>query len=172
MRATSILSLGILLTLLGGCKETDAGLEREHAINVWMVNTLKNNAVENAIISQRTLYAYHFVPDSPKLNELGYADLQVLASQFRRAPGTLYVRKSETPEELYEARVGHVKELLAAQGVDLSEVAIVDGIAGGDGNPSERVRWALEKERSAASAAEAEASSGEEEGVSMRGVSR
>lgn len=150
MKSFSILHLGCLVALLAGCKASDSGMEREHAVNSWMVNTLKNNAVENAIISQRTLYPYHFVPDSPRLNELGRSDLGVLASHFRRAPGKLCLRRGDACDELYAARSKEVRGLLAVQGVDAEGIEISDGIAGGDGNPSDRVLWGLEKERTAA----------------------
>ena len=57
--------------------------EQRRFANKLMANSFFDESVENGIISQRTVYPYHFVPDSARLNELGERDLQVLAAYYK-----------------------------------------------------------------------------------------
>jgi len=105
---------------------------------------LKNIQINNGIIRQRTIFPYHFLPETAQLNELGVYDLEVLAGYFRDHPGRLNVRKGEADERLYEARIKAAVAVLARAGVDTSRIAIVDVLPPGDGMPSERVIAILE----------------------------
>src|SRR5512147_2734511 len=96
------------MVLAASCTENEPGLDQDRAINAWMVSALKGAAVENAVVTQHTLYPYHFVTDSPYLNDLGQADLKILAAHYREAPGPLNRPNRDTPDQLYEKRVSAV----------------------------------------------------------------
>ena len=130
------LSIGILLM---GCQENAAQGPDELAVNTRLVNSYNDTAVQNAIISQHTLYAYHFVQDGPELNEIGERDLVVLTSHLATNGGQVNIRRQDTPAELYQARVNTVQERLRDAGIDMKRVRISEGMPGGSGMASESV---------------------------------
>jgi len=149
MRRSSVLTIGGLLWAFTACNDTDPGLKREHEINRWMLETLQSESVENAIISQHTLYAYHFVQGSATLNEIGRSDLAVLAGHYRRVPGDLNVRRGDAPDDLYAARIETVRSVLRQWGVEVDRVGIGEGLPGGDGYPSDRVLLGIQRDKEA-----------------------
>ncbi len=137
-------SLSIVLVfacyVLCGCEETaqvqpiDKGL-----INAKQVNMLNDIAIENAIVTQRTLYPFHFINNSEKLNELGRKDLSILIEHFKEYPGQLNVQQQDTDYSLYQARLAFVFQELQDAGVDMTKVSLVDGMPGGDGMETDDV---------------------------------
>lgn len=125
--------------LLAGCEEEQAARKNQKNLDVELVNTLNNIQVENAIVTQHTLYPYHFVTGGAGLNDLGQRDLMVLARHYKEQPGALNVRQSETRAELYSARVAQVQSRLKEAGVDVGRMTISDGMPGGPGMPSEAI---------------------------------
>jgi hypothetical protein len=119
----------------------------EAQVNRWLTQSIRDSAINNAIITQSTLFPYHFTPRSDQLNGLGTRDLGVLAEHFREAPGELNVRRGNVPEELYAQRVAKVQEMLVDAGVDPERIQIGDGPVGGEGLSSYEVLLILEKSR-------------------------
>ena len=105
--------------------EDQAEKQSKKNLDVELVNTLNNIGVENAIITQHTLYPYHFGADAGELNELGQRDLMVLARHFKEHPGILNIRRGETAAQLYDARVAHVLSRLKDAGVETSRMSVV-----------------------------------------------
>lgn len=126
---------------LSGC---DRGYRTRHiddevpAANVWMVRTMSDEAVENAVVAQRTIYPYHFVRDSAELTPVGERDVRVLAAHFRDHPGSLNVRRGDGADGLFDARTRSVAEALARHGVEPSSIRLTDNLPGGDGVSSDR----------------------------------
>ena len=139
--------IAICLTcgLLAGCSEQQTTNHNDGNLNVELVNTLNNIAVENAIITQHTLYPYHFTTNAAQLNELGQRDLAVLARHFAAHPGTLNIQRQNVPNDLYEARVTHVLSGLKAAGVDAARISVSEGMPGGSGMPAEQVMTILQR---------------------------
>lgn len=133
-RLISLILCG-LLAWAAGC-ETGAA---SHETSVRIVRSINDMAIQNAIVAQQTLYPYHFVRNSSRLNELGESELAVLANHYREHPGTLNIRRSGTPDELYNARIQAVMDALAQAGVDTGRIQIAEGMPGGDGMPTEQV---------------------------------
>lgn len=153
MRQYLIASMGILCIALMGCEEQQVDLSPDQKlIDAKLVESVNNLAIENAIVSQHTLFPYHFVQNSPELNELGQRDLAVLADRFLENAGPLNIRKGSVPAELYEARVNHVVDTLKEAGVEAERITISDGMPGGSGMPSENVLRILEKAEEAPAA--------------------
>lgn len=125
-------------SFLNGCA-TDTIDEDRSVLNVWLHNSIRDEAIRNAIITQRTLFPYHFVLDSADLNDLGRSELRVLASHFSNRLGEISVRKGKTAETLYLARIDNVVENLREFGVDTDRLKISDVAPGGEGMSSERV---------------------------------
>jgi hypothetical protein len=149
MKLSNVLVACVVCGLLVGCEEEAQESKVTKNLDVELVNTLNNVGVENAIITQHTLYPYHFVPDGEKLNDLGQRDFAVLAKHFMEHPGVLNIRRGETNTQLYEARVAHVMSRLKETGVETSRVSVSDGMPGGPGMPSERVVTILQQESTA-----------------------
>ena len=62
---------------------TELSPEERRFANELMTNSPFDESIKNGIISQHTVYPYHFVSDSARLNELGERDLQVLAAYYK-----------------------------------------------------------------------------------------
>ena len=145
MRTSGVVAICLAAGLLSGCEE-DARTAANQRFDREMVRTLNNIGVENAILTQHTLYPYHFVADGEKVNDLGPRDFAVLARHFTEHPGLLNVHRDETiSPELYKARVAYVTSRLKDAGIDPARVSISDGMPGGPGLPAERVVTILEK---------------------------
>src|SRR5690349_11711373 len=86
--------------------------ESQRALNTAMIQTYLGQEADDAIIRQHTLYPYHFVENSATFNELGWRDVRVLSTHFVSYPGPLNVRKGDTPEVLYKARVKAVVDAM------------------------------------------------------------
>jgi hypothetical protein len=142
---TSMTTTAILLCILAtGCEQPVEQGPDKHVVNSRLIDSYNNAEIENAIISQHTLYPYHFVQNGAELNELGDRDLAVLAGHFMKHPGRLNIRRQSTPAALYEARVNFVRKRLQQAGIDVARITIADGMPGGPGMPSEQVLTILQ----------------------------
>ena len=148
MKLRIIIETVICCVLIGGCAGTVGEEEslNKRILDRELANTINDTAIQNAIISQHTLFPYHFVNNSNKLNELGEFDLNVLANHFLKNPGQLNIRRDDTPEELYKARVSFVLERLENAGIKSEKITFSDGMPGGSGMPSEKILTILERE--------------------------
>lgn len=135
--------LGIIIVVaIAGCA-TCPGTERERCQNVSMANSLLDESVGNAVLTQRTIWPWHFVSGTAVLNELGERDLELLSEHLKEHAGTLHVRGGEDKADLRQARLARVKDFLREKGVDVNKVAIDKGLPGGEGLPSGDVIKAL-----------------------------
>ena len=152
MKLCTIITIGLFCILVVGCEETvvETGPDK-HLMNSELINSYNDMAVENAIISQHTLFPYHFVKNGAELNELGQKDFGVLAKHFAEHPGHLNIRRENGSAELYRARIGFVLDSLKEAGIMPERINISDGMPGGDGMPSERVLVILEDSYEASS---------------------
>lgn len=128
-----------------GCQEDMAKGPDNHIVNKQLISTYNDIAVQNAIVSQHTLFPYHFVENGAELNELGQKDLAALTSHFIKYPGHLNIRRHNTAEDIYDARVNMVRERLQEAGIAMERISISDDMPGGSGITSERVLVILEK---------------------------
>jgi len=148
MKPLAMLLAGVILAAMCGCEPADNPKRDGVAkIDKWLVNSFSDAAINNAIIRQHTLFPYHFTPDSPELNELGRRDLGVLAAHYREHPGKLNIRRGDVSNELYDARVKAVGEMLAEANAQTQRIQIRDELPGGDGMVSEKVVIILLRER-------------------------
>ncbi|OHB60474.1 MAG: hypothetical protein A2Y12_15355 [Planctomycetes bacterium GWF2_42_9] len=137
--ADSILII-LLCFVLSGCnEEAKRRSSIESQVNVKQVELLNDIAMENAIITQRTLYPYHFIEGSEQLNELGRRDLSVLIGHFKKYPGQLNLRDDGTSAAIYETRVAYITKEIENAGVDMSKVSIANDMPGGSAMPSDDV---------------------------------
>ncbi|HEX5010070.1 MAG TPA: hypothetical protein VFY71_06695 [Planctomycetota bacterium] len=134
------LNLAVLAVLLAGCAVDPMKAPRSGAGDL-----LLGASMQRAIVVQSSLYPYHFVPDSAELNELGVNDLNVLAMHLRDHAGSLLISRGGASKELHEARVRAVLAALEESGVAKTQVAVHDGLPGGDGLPSGKVVDILKK---------------------------
>jgi len=59
-------------------------------------------------------------------------------AEMQDFPVNLNVKQGDASDELYDARKKAVRSYLESQGVDTSRIALTDGLAGGDGMPSQQ----------------------------------
>jgi hypothetical protein len=142
----SIMITTVLFCLwIVGCHEDVQKSPDNHLINSQLIKSYNDIAIQNAIVSQHTLFPYHFVADGAELNELGQRDLAALTSHFIKYPGHLNIRRGKTAAALYEARVNMVHEKLLEAGIDMKRISISDDMPGGSGITSERMLVILEQ---------------------------
>lgn len=144
MKLCKIVIMSLLCVLMVGCEENGQRSSDMRFINTKLVTSLNDIALENAIITQHTLFSYHFVKNRSELNELGQHDLAILARHFMEHAGQLNIRRNNTPSELYEARLSHVLDRLNKAGINTEQISISDGMPGGSGITSERILTILE----------------------------
>ena len=143
-RLIAVMAAATALTA-GACNSPQWPAQRREVMNAWSVNEYQRDSIEAAIVSQHTLYPYHFIRNGAELNELGARDLSVLAEHYRENPGTLNLRRAGTPASLYNARLSTITALRVEHGVDTDRVTIGNGMAGGEGISSERVLIILDE---------------------------
>jgi len=145
MRTPGVVAICLLCGLMSGCEE-EARTAADRRFDSEVVRTVNNIGVENAIITQHTLYPYHFDVDGERLNELGQRDFAVLARHFTEHPGLLNIRQDERiSPELYKARVALVTRRLREAGIDPARMSLSDAMPGGTGVRSEQVVMILRK---------------------------
>jgi hypothetical protein len=135
--------------VLCGCQEQQAKSPTvdESQVNRKIVDTYSDLMIQNAIIAQHTLYPYHFVNNSPLLNNLGERDMAVLIQHFMDNPGQLMIQQGGTDAVLYQSRAQTVYEKLLAGGIPDAKIKIVTGMPGGDGMQSNSMIQILETEK-------------------------
>ncbi len=141
-RASAYLGLAAFLC---ACQSTPAHDPDHDLHNKWAGVELRQASLRRAILGQRALYAYHFEIDSAELNELGERDLDLLAEHYLTNPGELRMARSGASSDLYSRRVATVLDELAALGVEIDRMNVVDGMALGGGAWSERVLTAASR---------------------------
>ena len=156
----------LFLGALFACKGANEGTEVTEHEGPWSADVISNASLNNAIVSQHTLYPYHFVTGAGELNDLGARDLNVLTDHFLKAGGDLNVRRGGASQAVYDARVKTVLEKLAAAGVQSGAVAVKDGLPGGEGLSSESVIVILKEKMSKESMGSAAAAIGNSTGAS------
>lgn len=153
MKLSMITMIVLFCILTVGCQENMEESPNKHLINSQLIKSYNDIAMQNAIVSQHTLFPYHFVTNGAELNELGQKDLAALTSHFIKHPGHLNIRRHISTADLYEARVNMVHERLQEAGIDMERISISDDMPGGSGVASERVLIILEQESQGASTA-------------------
>ena len=148
--------LSLAALLLTGCASDNKNIEtatpsaeQQTAADRWMVNSIEDSAINNGIVTQHTLFPYHFEADHDCLNELGLRDLTTLANHFRGISGQINVRRGNVPETLYRARLDSISKRLAQMGLDSSRITLADALPAGQGLTSEQVIHILQRDRKA-----------------------
>ena|SRR4030042_4146935 len=151
MKLSMMIMTVLFCILIVGCQENMQKNSNNQQINSQLVKSYNDIAIQNAIVSQHTLFPYHFVTNGAELNELGQRDIAALTSCFIKYPGQLNIRRQNTPADLYEARVNSVRKRLGEAGIDMGRISISDDMPGGSGIASERILVILEKAPKSAS---------------------
>ena len=149
MKLNIIISICLPFLLLAGCSEDSQKTEDTHALNSGLIKSYSDISIKNAIISQHTLFPYHFVNNSSQLNELGDNDLMILIEHFIKNPGRLNIRQGRVSDKIYQARINLVLEKMKDAGIDKKKFNISDDMPGGSGMSSERVLVILENDSKA-----------------------
>lgn len=135
----------MLLVAAVGCSAPGLRVEASSELNTWLARAALDTSVRNAIVTQHTLYDYHFIRDAATLNDLGWRDVTVLAEHFRQYPGALNVRRGSASAALHQERVESVIAALNEAGVEADRVTVSDGLPGGEGMRSEHILVILQE---------------------------
>lgn len=92
-----------------------------------------DDQVRRGVQRQRTLFPYHFEPESAALTPLARRDLQYLLGSVRDGGARISVRRINATPELYAARVTMVRDWFLGRGVEASRIVIDDSPPGGSG---------------------------------------
>ncbi|MHC4562275.1 MAG: hypothetical protein ACYS8X_05820 [Planctomycetota bacterium] len=145
-----ILSLIALAVLVTGCeKQSFPGYHNSNqvgGVDPWAVESANDQAIQNAIVRQSTLFPYHFVEDSAELNYLGTRDMASLIRHYQEHPGRLNMRQGYVSRKLYHSRIAFVKGALQSHGINAKRLRVTDLPAAGDGMPGELVIEILTQE--------------------------
>ena len=161
MKLNMTIKVILLCCLTIGCQEEMEKKPNNHLINSQLIRSYNDIAIQNAIVSQHTLFPYHFITNGAELNELGQRDLAALTSHFIKYPGQLNIRRGKITADLYEARINMVYERLLEAGIDKKRISISDAMPGGSGITSERMLIILsQKSRGVSSGSGSSYSSG------------
>jgi hypothetical protein len=137
------------LLLFAACNSDSPDMAKEinkRTANRWIAQSINDAAIRNAIVTQHTLYPYHFESGKRKLNGLGKQALKVLIQYYKNNPGHLNVRRGDTPDNLYQSRCDYILEKMDQCGVNAQRMKLADGLPGGRGMSSEEVIRILQKE--------------------------
>jgi len=124
-------------------------LPDEPAINEKLVHLPFEQQTAAGAVTDRTIYAHHFIGDSALLNTLGEQRIDALLDVATDRPMKVNVLDTGEPTDLHEARVAAVRERLLASGIEESRLQIVSGPPGGPGIPSGLIVKTLQAERAA-----------------------
>jgi hypothetical protein len=144
--------LGLCLALAAGCgspPERCSVNQLAGAHNLWIVPAYGEDAARAAVVREHTLYPQHFDEGRAALNQLGLRDVAWLAESSGGRPLALELRRGGADDALYAERLEAVRAAFEAAGVDAANLAIGDGLPGGDGATSERASEALEAQPAA-----------------------
>jgi len=152
--------------VLVGCQPAPQNGPDLTGVDEFLVRSYGDDAIRNALVTQSTLFPYHFVNGTAQLNSLGEHDLAILVDHLQDNQGRIRVLPGAEDRSLYERRVATVSAALGKAGLDVSRVQVGEAMPAGDGLESGKVIEALEAKSSAASV-----SSGGYGGTSMTTVS-
>ena len=150
--------IGLLcVALLGGCNNAQTSepnsIDRSE-LNRAVLESYSDLAIQNAIITQSTLYPYHFVSNSARLNTLGKRDMGVLIRHFAENPGQLSVQQGSVSDQLYQDRRQVVYKALVAGGIAEKNIVITNDMPGGSGMLSNDVIKIVQEESAESSSYE------------------
>ncbi len=138
MRYPLIAAGSLLLPLaLAGCQSDNNADDGEQ--NSMMIKFAQDQNVRNGIVSQRTVYPYHFEPGTAAFTDLGDRAVEMLAGAYRGVPVEINVIRGDASPDLYRLRVQAVRQKLLDAGLNASALTLSDGLPGGPGIPSEYV---------------------------------
>jgi hypothetical protein len=89
--------------------------------------------VDNALLSDMSMSAVHFVPHQSELNGTGVRRLQRYAEIMQTYGGTLHYDGVEDAKDLADARIQRISDFLVDAGLDQSKFKVELGLAGGRG---------------------------------------
>ena len=146
MNRTRVLAALTLTAVLAGCDHKDPYVnENARLMDQAMMDTVRMQPIDQAVIAQRTLYPYHFVAGNDTLEGIGRHDLRIIVDHYRDQGVPLNVNRGEASEQIYDARVRTVAKFIADCGVPDNRIQIVQGRPGGPGLPGAWVVKILSK---------------------------
>jgi hypothetical protein len=133
MNLTRVLAAVILMAVVVGCCEDPYVDQNALMLDRATIEAARMEPIDQAIITQHTLYPYHFAEGKDTLMPLGCHDLQVLVDHYRDQGVAMNVQRGGASQELYDARVRTVAKFIADVGVPEGRIQITQGLPDGPG---------------------------------------
>jgi len=99
---------------------------------------------DSAMLADMSVCDIHFIPQSNQINALGERRLDRCVEMLRQYGGKLRYDSQTRDGALIRKRLASLREFLAASGVELAKVKVVNDPAGGRGVPADEAIAALE----------------------------
>jgi len=93
--------------------------------------------LDNAMLADMAMADIHFVPHTSELNSLGERRLKRYAKLLEVYGGTLRYDTALRDRKLIDARIKHIREFLALEGIEPGRVAVVRDMPAGTGITAE-----------------------------------
>jgi hypothetical protein len=142
----SVLTLAFAVAAFG-CASDDTIVFDESAMDRATIESLLVQATDNGIVRQNTVYPYHFLAGTDELTPLGHRCVETLANHYRHRGGSVQVVRNGTSEDLYQARVAAILNVMSVVGV-ASQVKVTEDMPGGDGLTSDHILTVEQERRS------------------------
>jgi len=132
-------ALAIAAALSNGCYPHDEEISTTDQVAHKMDRSLMKRKdqthlrqmVDNAMISDMTVWDYHFVPHTSELSGSGAERLERMAVYLDTYGGTVRYDTLIKDEALINERIAHVREFLKVAGADLGRVEVEAKLPGG-----------------------------------------
>lgn len=89
--------------------------------------------VDNGLLSTMSISDFHFVPNTTELNSAGVERLRRYARLLKPYGGTLHYQSDEVDAAIIETKVAHIRDVLAATGLDVDGIRVEAGRSRGKG---------------------------------------
>ena len=103
----------LMLAALVGCRSSASEGPAPATSEMWVSRWINEATQNEAILREKTVYPYHFVPETAELNDLGLRTVSVLAGHFVQHDGSMNVRQGDASEALQDARLAAVRAHLS-----------------------------------------------------------
>jgi hypothetical protein len=127
--------------------EIAASDHQQRVYDTWTVETIQQASMTAALVEQRAVFPYYFVPESATLTDLAKRDLSVLADHYKESPGTLVLVRGDASDVLFARRREALLAALQQAGVTADRVSVVEGFPGGEGLTGQSIFEARENAR-------------------------
>ncbi|MFT5289917.1 MAG: hypothetical protein ACI82F_001988 [Planctomycetota bacterium] len=137
-----------LILAMSSCSTPSGGVGLVGLKNMWIANAFQDRAIENAVLTRRSIHDYHFYAGSARLNDLGRRDFSLLFKDALRTQSPIYLVRGHTPEDLFQQRMSSLRAEFGHIESDSRKRLVQSGLPGGSGQSLGELMFNLESQSS------------------------